>query len=89
MIVYIVSAKHPCRKIKEIDANVIHPGKFTWAEYRGRRHLLGATAFYTQASAIRAKVGYLTKIAKTPALSLIQPHLYQNAKDLLRRGVSE
>jgi len=97
--IYLVSAKHPCSKIKEVDAVILasgqsmdwrqKPRKLTWAEYRGHRYLLGATAFYTRASALRAKVGHLTKIAKTPALAFIQPELYKKARAILKEGVTE
>ena len=89
MLIFIVSAKHPCQKIKIVEAEVINPEKWTWAVYKGRRHLVGTTAFYTFASAKRAKVSYLTKIANTSALSFIQPELYKKAQMLLKLGVFE
>jgi len=74
MIVYIVSSICAIRKIKEVESKII-TRKFTWAEVKGKRYMLGVTAFYTLASAKRAKIGYLTKITKTPALRWIQPYL--------------
>ncbi len=89
MLIFLVSAKHPCKKIRIVEAEVIKPEKWTWAVYKGRRHLLGATAFYTFASAQRAKVGYLVKIVRTDALKIIQPYLYQKATQILKRGIIE
>jgi hypothetical protein len=86
--VYLVSAKHPWRKIKVVQAHVIQR-KFTWAQFKGHRYLLGATAFYTLPSAKRAKVGYLTKLMGRPILARFQPELYYKVKSILESGVIE
>jgi len=92
MKMYLISALHPCRKIKEVDVEVLSPNgdrKWTWAIHRGRRHLVGSSAFYTLPAAWRSKVGYLTKIIETKALWYIQPELCNKAKEILKRGIIE
>jgi len=90
MLIFIVSAKHPCRKIKIVEAEVIHPGKWTWAVYKGRRYLIGASAFYTLPSAWRSKVGHLTKIVNdNKFIKIFQPDLWTKAKNLIKAGIME
>lgn len=89
MEIFLVSAKHPCRKIKTVEAEIVKPNDITWAIYKRHRFMLGATAFYTFASARRAKVGYLVKIVNTKALRTIQPFLYERALKLLKQELIE
>jgi hypothetical protein len=89
MKVYLVSAKYPCRKIREVEAKIIKPGKFVWAEYNGRRFMMGVSAFQTLASAKRAKTGHLAKILENKSLQFILPHLYNRVIAILKRGVIE
>lgn len=82
--VFIIDSKHPTRNIREVQASIVTK-KFSWAvvfdKYgQERRYLLGATAFFTLPSALRAKVGYLQKIVANTAIRWIAPGTYAKAQ---------
>lgn len=61
--VFIMDPARPTRKIMELEVQILTLAKRTWAETAsGKRWLLGTSAFYTLASAERAKRGALVKI---------------------------
>lgn len=67
MVLYLVSTKSPTRVLRMFEAELIQ-GKWTWAvDHRGRRHLVGTTAFYTYSAACRAKAGGMLRLAKEPS----------------------
>ena len=86
--VFYVNLQRPWRVILEVEATIISCEKFTWAEdSRGQRRLLGASVFFTLASAERAKVGALMKLVK-PAVQFKVPQVYEAAKhELLKYDV--
>lgn len=60
----------PTRRIREVDAEIIVCEKFTWAKLKnGKRHLLGATAFFKRNNAEQMKLGHLRKVAEGTNLS--------------------
>lgn len=82
--VFCYDQKRPWRNIFELDAEVKPGPKWAWAISKGAdgsetRRLLGATAFFTRASAERAKIGYLTKLVKCRALAHTCHSMYDNA----------
>lgn len=86
--VYYVNLHHPWRSILEVEATIIQCEKFAWAvDCRGQRRLLGASAFFTLASAERAKIGALMKLVK-PAVQYKVPQVYAAARqELLKYDV--
>lgn len=83
MKVYYVNLQRPWRTILEVEADIVTCEKFTWAiDNYGKRRLLGASAFFTLASAERAKVGALMKIVK-PVVAFKVPQVYQAARQEL------
>ena len=62
--VFIINAKAPWLKPKEVDADLVQ-GKQIWAvTQRHGRKLIGTTAFFSQVSAERAAMGYIVKMSK-------------------------
>lgn len=85
MKIFYVNLKSPWRSILEVEANIVVCKKFTWAvDCRGQKRLLGASAFFTLASAERAKIGALMKLVK-PALAFKVPQVYYAARDELNK----
>lgn len=83
MKIYYVNLKQPWRVILEVEATVVTCEKFTWAEDgRGQRRLLGASAFFTLASAERTKIGALMRLVK-PAVAAKVPQVYHAAREEL------
>jgi hypothetical protein len=83
--IYYVNLKRPWRQILVIECEIVQCEKFTWAvDCRGVKRLLGASAFFTLASAERAKVGALEKTAH-PAVATKAPHAYEAARAELRK----
>lgn len=81
--VFYVNLQRPWRIILEVEATIIACEKFTWAEdSQGQRRLLGASAFFTLASAERAKIGALMKLVK-PAVAAKVPQVYNAAREEL------
>jgi len=70
--VYIVNLKSATRPILEVEAEIRICEKHTWAVVKKRRFLLGASAFFTEKSAQRAKLGLLHAIMKK---ARFVPHL--------------
>lgn len=66
--VFLYNPSRPGSRIIEVEATIEVLAKASWASYRGKRHLLGSTAFYTLAAANRAKRGALQKVWETTAL---------------------
>lgn len=82
--VWIMNPAAPLRKIRQVECEIVTCEKTTWAERivlrdvngvapRGRRHLLGTSAFYTVKAAERAKRGALQKLVDAG------PHGYYGA----------
>lgn len=83
--VFIVNLTAPTRKIIELDAQILTLEKRTWAETAsGKRHLLGTTAFYTLASAERAKRGALVKLTENSYLRRYNPGAVSYAEHQLQ-----
>jgi hypothetical protein len=79
MNVYYVNLQRPWRVILEVEVTILVCKKFTWAvDQRGARRLLGASAFFTLASAERAKIGALMKLVK-PTVAAAVPKVYNAA----------
>lgn len=80
MKIYYVNLKRPWRVILEVEATILACETFTWAiDQLGARRLLGASAFFTLASAERAKIGALMRLVK-PVIAIKVPQVYQAAK---------
>ena len=86
--IFWLNVQHPMKPIKEVEADIHVCHKMTWAVIEAgkqkRRLLLGASAFFTLASAEKAKIGRLQKIVDTGALRVLQPHLYHSAVEMLK-----
>ena len=65
---YLLDLRHPTRKIIEVDAEIKKCEKWTWAIYNGRRHLLGSSAFFTEAAAVRSQIGLLEQVVRNTYL---------------------
>jgi hypothetical protein len=90
--IYLISYKHVCKKIRTVEAKIIPTAgdrKFTWAEYRGHRYLLGSTAFFTLTSAQRSKLGHLKKTVESSWIKSWKPELYLKAKYLINAPAAE
>ena len=60
--VYLFDLKRPWREPYSAPCTLVIR-KWSWAiDPRGKRHLVGASAFFTEASAARARIGALQKI---------------------------
>lgn len=80
---YYVNLQRPWRCILEVEVTVVTCEKFTWAvDQRGARRLLGASVFFTLASAERAKIGALMKLVK-PVVAVKVPQVYHAAREEL------
>lgn len=80
--VFYVNLQRPWRPIRTVEVQVVQCEKLTWAEdCFGKRRLLGASAFFTLASAERAKLGALTKLVKERGgyIRVHLPYVYQAA----------
>lgn len=82
--VFVVKGLAP---IRQSAATIKADGKVGWAILpTGRRHLLGATAFFTRASAERSKLGILRKtLANAPMGYAPSYSNWANAADNARR----
>lgn len=86
--VFIISPSAPHRVIREAECKLIQR-KWTWAEdQNGARHLLGSTAFYTLASARRAKLGALRKVHENNYIKYFKPPVWAAANEELMRNPS-
>lgn len=84
--VHIVDLGSPWKPI-ELRPCVIVVGKsFTWAEdSRGKRHLFGASGFYTRKGAVIKKMSALNEIAMNPYLAYKHSYRAASAMQCLRR----
>lgn len=81
--VFIISLKSPHCAIRTAECRLIQR-KWTWAEdFNGERHLLGSSAFYTLASAQRARLGALRKVQANTYLKGFHPYQWKAANDAL------
>lgn len=84
--IYYVNLKRPWRAILIVECEIVQCKKFAWAvDHRGVKRLLGASAFFTLASAERAKIGALTKIKDRPGVKIYARDAYDAACHELRR----
>lgn len=61
---FIIDRRNPWMPIKEIETEIF-TGKRAWVKIDGViRHLVGSTAFFTEASANVARIGHATRIAE-------------------------
>ena len=75
--VFLVNLKYPTDKIKKVEVKII-VRTLTWAqETNGKRHLLGASAFYTLPSAFRCKQSLLLQLKRS---SYIRAFAYEGWK---------
>lgn len=85
MKMHIVSLRSPWRLIREVEAEIFIGKKMTWAiRPGGRRHLIGSSAFHTEASAGRARLALLTRIAESGYHKAKHYHLWQAAERQLK-----
>lgn len=62
---YLVDLRQPARKIQACDLPIFVGPRCVWAVLpNGRRKLLGASAFFTRASAVRCQLAILQKLLK-------------------------
>ena len=79
---YIVSLERPLRDIRLIPAD-IRTHKWTWALCGGRRHLIGASAFFTLTGACRARAGILMRLVDDTYIKFKFPGTQERARQLL------
>lgn len=79
--VFWVDLRHPTGTIREALATILICKKWTWAELPdGKRHLLGASAFFTRAGAERVKLAALYRVLRTKKVRDEFPGTYDRAK---------
>jgi hypothetical protein len=82
--VILLDLKYPWRKLRPLTCHIL-VRKYVWAiEANGRRHLVGASAFFTEPSAERAQVGALRKL-ETKWTYIHRNHAFIAAKTALDR----
>jgi hypothetical protein len=80
----VVELKYPWRPIKVMRCEIV-VRKWSWAiDGRNKRHLVGASAFFTEASASSAQVDALQKL-ETKWTYIKRPYIFQKATTLLDR----
>jgi hypothetical protein len=70
---FIVDIARPWRPIREIVCPIVEGKKFVWAEGDKRRYLLGASAFFMEASAKRRREADIRRIVENSYLRNMQP----------------
>ncbi len=76
--VFLVNLKSPARPIRQIKVRLINR-KFCWAEdLQRRRHLVGASAFFTMTGAQRAKYALLKKFVKDTWIKRWYPDAHES-----------
>ena len=84
-VVFMVNLKSPLRPIREVKVRLVNR-KWCWAEdLLGRRHLVGASAFFTRKGAERAKFAILTKYEKDSWLRRWKPDVHNMIKEQLKK----
>jgi hypothetical protein len=79
--VFIVDLEAPWQDIREVECEIISGKKFTWAETpRGRRHLLGSSAFFMRKSAEHSQRDRVRAVARNGALQWIAPYRMERAR---------
>ena len=84
-VVFMVNLKSPVRPIRQVKVRLINR-KFCWAEdLMGRRHLVGASAFFTMKNAQRAKYALLKKFVKDTWVKRWYPDAHQSMVDQIKK----
>lgn len=78
--VYLV--RSPAGRIIKCDAELVMR-KLGWAQVKGRRYLLGTSAFFSAPAARRVKLARLIKAAKVQFVAIRYPHLMRDVRDQL------
>jgi hypothetical protein len=83
--VFVYDLLRPWNPVWETEAE-IRTNKQSWAILpNGKRKLLGSSAFFTEGSAKRSRLGLLLKISKDSYLRQWQQHYWNYCKEALER----
>lgn len=90
---YLVNLRHNGLPHLRRERVEVVTGKWTWAiDRKGGRHLVGASAFYTLASACRVRLALLLRTATDSYVRFKHPMLHGKAESEVRawqtRGVA-
>lgn len=88
MKVFFMDPNYPIRPPREMEATIIVREKASWAVMpNGKRRLVGATIFFTLASANRSRRGALQKLVEDPFIrsSPYTRNLYDGARAALKQ----
>ena len=81
--VFVYDLNYPWKPIQEQDAE-IRTAKLSWAILKnGKRKLIGSSAFFTESSAVRSRLGLLLKISKNSYYRNWQHYYWKLCKEAL------